>query len=47
VGLLDVGFPVGRLVSPGSVGCEVIGDIDGRDVGEVDVGFEVGALMRM
>jgi hypothetical protein len=32
-------------VSPGCVGCDVVGYLDGREVGADDVGIEVGALM--
>lgn len=45
VGTLDVGYAVGGFVSPGTVGLEVVGDFEGREVGADDVGIEVGALI--
>jgi hypothetical protein len=39
-----VGIAVGRLVSPGCVGCDVVGYFDGLEVGAEEVGIEVGAL---
>jgi hypothetical protein len=43
VGCDEVGWEVGRLVSPGCVGLEVVGYFEGRDVGAEEVGMEVGA----
>jgi hypothetical protein len=41
-----VGFSVGLFVSPGTVGLELAGDREGREVGREDVGKDVGALMK-
>ena len=35
---------MGGLVSPSTVGLEVVGNFDGMDVGALDVGKEVGAF---
>ena len=46
-GMPDVGVTVGRLVSPGLVGRDVVGTFDGIEVGLLEVGNDVGACTNI